>query len=58
VGYEASEPGFTLNVFSTGKLAESSYDKVVGVVSSILQVAIFEKRKEAVVIDIGDSKQD
>jgi hypothetical protein len=53
VKYEPSEPGFTLSLVSDGKLQEAQFDKVIGVVSSLLQVAIFQQRHEAINLDFG-----
>ena len=58
ITYEASEPGFTLNIFTRGKLDQTNYDKIIGVVSSVLQTAIFEERNEAINIDIGYPQTD
>ncbi len=58
IKYEPSEPGFTLDLVSNGKLESAKFDKVISVVSSLLQVAIFELRHEAITLGFGSPKPD
>lgn len=48
--FTAHEPGFSLTVDSIGSLSDSDVSKIFGQIGTLLSVAIYEQRRDAIEI--------